>query len=202
MESLVTLANGEFSLNDLTTMEITFLAEIDYRIHSPTAFHHLGWFHDLSIGEHDILAIECSLLEYVAELGLSSLDCPSWAPSHLAVAAVIVLNQLLQHDRPLPPAVHGAFNAVIGIANKLCELLRDSIPGNAIFDKYAVEEHEFIAQKVDKLLVWALPEGFITFPLESESSFAGCGLSVQQSAATLQSKDVVPLANSHALKDH
>lgn len=160
---LVTAGGGKFTGAEVALMEIAVLERLCYRLHMPTAAHHLEGFHMLNGGGKDPSSPRQPLVWYLAEVGLSSPHCGHWAPSHHAVAAVLTSNLLLQ--RPVWPPLLAELcisgdatqrDAIGTIMAELWRLLHDPTLHHATFYKFATQEFDCIAPWAQSLMAKAL----------------------------------------------
>lgn len=141
--------------DDVHRMEISVLEALRYRLHFPTAAHHIRWFTEVTGGDE----AKHKVALYVAELGLSDPRCLRWSASCYAMAAVMLSNWLAGRETVLQlPLQHSCVAHVaskIGEITDISETLKSALflsaQGELAYDKYAGDP-ERVSQRAAKLL--------------------------------------------------
>lgn len=158
LRSLEEFGQGQFVADELPLMEIAMLQVVGYRLHIPTPYHHLRWFHEINGGTPSTAdaKMEYHLVEYLAELGLCCPSSSHWSPSNHAVAAVLLSNVLLRRSDLWPPGLEELYGgdselkaAVAAIVPEICKALNHIKPGDVIYDKYSMAACSSVAVKFD-----------------------------------------------------
>eukprot|EP00747_Dinoflagellata_sp_TGD_P208133 gnl/TRDRNA2_/TRDRNA2_81646_c0_seq1.p1 gnl/TRDRNA2_/TRDRNA2_81646_c0~~gnl/TRDRNA2_/TRDRNA2_81646_c0_seq1.p1 ORF type:complete len:396 (-),score=56.18 gnl/TRDRNA2_/TRDRNA2_81646_c0_seq1:167-1354(-) len=157
LDSLVKAAHQRFSKNELLQMELEVIQVVGYRLHIPTAAHHLEWLSRLT--SEDIL--QCRLAHYLCELGLGSAKVATWSPSQHAAGCVLLSGVLLGRQGAWwPPVLQrlcaakegGRHEAIREILGELCRGLHQSTRRrDSLYAKFAKRQRGFVALKVREL---------------------------------------------------
>lgn len=151
-------AGNQFTMAEVIEMELWVLRTLEYRLHLPTAVHHLGWFQRQD-GQLSRSKYSAALAQYLCELPLAYVPgSGQWPPSLHAAAAVRLADALLRrrgrHKEALEsisddPAHRGAFEAIVAQTRRALERVHT---GDAVFQKYGKKEHLFVSWSAQTLL--------------------------------------------------
>mmetsp|Transcript_88330 Transcript_88330/g.245147 ORF Transcript_88330/g.245147 Transcript_88330/m.245147 type:complete len:325 (-) Transcript_88330:77-1051(-) len=171
LESVVSAGEGCFTAAEVRSMELAVLRQLNFRLHLPTAAHHLEWFqppcHPVVPGLQEMMAW------FLCELGLGCLEAHGWAPSlHAAAAALVAAALLSQRAPPLlenittlgrQPKLARLQEIAAALWHALEELyFAEDCTTRAIYVKYAKHRSAYVALRAGTLLR-AFPGGIWGF---------------------------------------
>jgi len=145
----VHMAGNAYTTDDILNMEVTMLAVLQFVVCYPTVAHFF---------ERYARAMCCSeahhhLMQYVLELALLDMKMLRYTPSHLAAAAALLSNMLL-NQQPHWPAIMARHTQQTesmfkGCAWEMCSLLMqaEGNPLQAAYRKFSQPEFSFVAKR-------------------------------------------------------
>eukprot|EP00927_Polykrikos_kofoidii_P000697 TRINITY_DN10256_c0_g1_i1.p1 TRINITY_DN10256_c0_g1~~TRINITY_DN10256_c0_g1_i1.p1 ORF type:complete len:502 (+),score=88.72 TRINITY_DN10256_c0_g1_i1:4-1509(+) len=143
---LANFSGGLFSSDDMHLMEVLVLEQLEYRLHMPTAFHHLHWCTEVEISRFE--TTKATVVHYLAQLALRCEDSSLWAPSDHAAAALTASNLLFSRHPALSMSGDGLLRGDAASPEALCapgclvrrilDELDHATAGVAAFDKFAM----------------------------------------------------------------
>lgn len=153
MTDLAEAGGGHFAVGDLHPMEVELLECLEYRLHGPTAFHHMYWLQELNNASY----AQVLMGEYIAELGLRNREVRRWSPLAHAASAVVLSNLLLGRqawtialrefcvttvDASGQAEIRDQIETIVQALHS--ELIADG-PGSALYDKHSSERRGYAA---------------------------------------------------------
>jgi len=144
------------SAKDLEKLELMLLSIIEYRLHHPSAAHHLDWFQSLNMDKSNEQHL---LAHYLATLGLLCPQCAKWPPASHATAAIMGSNWLMGHSlrQPLLAKVCNfdstSCKTVGAIFRSILHHLIEEAPSNEVFRKFSHTDFCQIAPRAHELAV-------------------------------------------------
>lgn len=171
LAALVEAGGSRYTESDIIDMEVELLRRLEYRLHLPTAAHHLDWIQTLNSSFRIIETSSSSnsgndsydywMVRYLGELGLVCAEAPHWPPSLHALAAVRLTNTLL--GWPTPQAMLQWYCAesdtwskgLDAVMHELWQALQQATQGDlarAVYRKYSDQDHAHVAIRAAQLV--------------------------------------------------
>lgn len=149
---------------EVSDAELELLHLLDFRLHLPTAAHHLHWSQAMLGGKGCDPKQLRSMAMYICELGLTCVESCSWLPSLHAGAAALLAAALLQRPQSLSSKVESFCvqgpggemrrEQLRAILRKLCGLLGDTWHHcNPVYQKHSDEAFDRVAPLAHQLAV-------------------------------------------------
>lgn len=155
--SLAAEGQGSYSEAEIRVAELLLLTKLGFRLHMPTAAHHLAWFQLLGRGG----TLQRELSQYVCELGLTSRGAARWAPvQHSAASALLAAAMLRRPATAVLESICEFFGGQAGslpatlatILIALRHAVEAATPRCPVWRKYATKDHNFVALRAADLM--------------------------------------------------
>jgi len=122
----VHVTDKAYAKNDIIDMEIRILSALDFTVCTPLSIHFLERYQQIS----DCTEAHSALSEYLLELTLTEAKMAKYSPSHLAAAALLLSNKLLQKQPSWPTSTANQTNmtesTIRECAKEVCDLLENA----------------------------------------------------------------------------
>jgi len=148
INDFVYVTDKAYTPEEVMRMEVSMLSTLDFRICRPTAAHFLELYQRVN----GCTEAHRELAQYLLELTLVDYKMIRYAPSHLAAAAVLLSNKLLQRQPRWTPAAvqHTRLTEpmLTDCGNEICGLLEhaESSPLQAVRKKFSQTKHHAVAR--------------------------------------------------------